>query len=189
LLHGKLYQYYWFGIGSRKTYYFRQAILGCLRAVDYLSQRPDWDRKHLIVQGSSQGGGLALATAGLDKRVTAVAADIPAFCDQNGGLYNRPRGWPKMVATEIPSRIDPKQLKIAQYYDGVNFARRITIPAIMETGLRDNLCPAMTCLSAYNVLRGPKQIVIEPLMDHNTFDRYKALLREFVLEQGGLQRK
>ena len=40
---------------------------------------PEWDRKHLVVYGSSQGGGSALILAGFNKHVTALAANVPAL--------------------------------------------------------------------------------------------------------------
>ena len=40
--------------------------------------------KNVIVQGGSQGGALAIVTAGLDKRVTACVANHPALSDMAG---------------------------------------------------------------------------------------------------------
>ena len=36
------------------------------RAVEYLSERPDWDGRTIVVTGGSQGGLQALVAAGLD---------------------------------------------------------------------------------------------------------------------------
>ena len=62
--------YLTYGIDNRDNYYMKKVYLACVRAVDYLTSLPDWDGKNVIVQGGSQGGALALVTAGLDKRVT-----------------------------------------------------------------------------------------------------------------------
>ena len=51
---------------------------------DFLTSQPDWDGKNVIVQGGSQGGALAIVTAGLDKRVTACVANHPALSDMAG---------------------------------------------------------------------------------------------------------
>ncbi len=188
LRKGKLRRYYLMGRTHRKTYYFYRVFLGCVRAVDYLASRPEWDRKHLIVNGSSQGGGLSLVTAGLDPRVTAVVANVPALCDHSGLAFGRPSGWPRLVPRGKDGKPDPNVLRVAAYYDAVNFARKITVPAVVGVGLIDSTCPATTVFSAYNVLRGPKQIDIAPLMGHSFSPSFRKLWARFVLEQAGLKK-
>ncbi len=69
------------GRESRETYYFRRVFLGCVRVVDYLTSREDWDGKTMIVTGSSQGGALSIVTAGRATRVTGAAPQVPPHCD------------------------------------------------------------------------------------------------------------
>ena len=61
-------------------------------ALDYIEQFTPWNGKELAVTGSSQGGFLSLATAALDKRITAYAPVHAAMCDHTASL--------KGVATE-----------------------------------------------------------------------------------------
>ena len=56
------------GLDNRDNYYMKRVYLACVRAIDLLTSLPEWDGKNVIVQGGSQGGALALITAGLDKR-------------------------------------------------------------------------------------------------------------------------
>ena len=68
------------GLDSRDNYYMKRVYLACVRSIDLLTSLPEWDGKNVIVQGGSQGGALALVTAGLDQRVTAcVANDVVNF--------------------------------------------------------------------------------------------------------------
>lgn len=185
---GKLRGYPAQGREDRTTYYFYRVFLGCVRAVDYLTSRPEWDRKHVIVQGSSQGGALSLVTAGLDERITGLAANVPAMCDHSGRAHGRPSGWPQLVPAGKDGKLDAKVLAVSGYYDAVNFARRTTVPSIVAVGLIDTTCPATTVFSAYNALRGPKQIDIAPLMGHSSCASYRALKGRWILEQAGLRK-
>ena len=58
LKEGELATYYRDGADSRDTYYFRHVILGCVRAIDLLTSRPEWEGENHVVTGSSQAGGL-----------------------------------------------------------------------------------------------------------------------------------
>ena len=53
---------------------------------------PEWDRKHMVIDGSSQGGGSALILSGLNKNITALAANVPALCDHGGVKTGRSSG-------------------------------------------------------------------------------------------------
>ena len=44
----------------------------------------------------------------------------------------------------------------ARYYDGVNFARRITVPGYFSFGYNDNVVPPTTAYGTYNVAGGDK---------------------------------
>ena len=60
-------------------------FLRLVRAIDFLTSRPEWDGSTVCVSGASQGGGQAIAAAGLDPRVTFIATGVPAICDHSGG--------------------------------------------------------------------------------------------------------
>lgn len=169
------------GRESRETSYFRRVFLGCVRAVDYLTSRDDWDRRSLVVTGSSQGGGLSLVTAGLDRRVTALAANVPALCDHLGYGAGHQPGWPHLVTEG-----DADQEEASGYFDAVNFARHVTCPAIVGVGFIDTVCPPTGIYAAYNVLGGPKRIVPTPLMGHSQSEEYAGLLQQWIPEQAGL---
>ena len=104
LARGGLSGYPTFGLDSRERYYYRRVYTGTLRANDFLTSLPQWDGRNLGVTGGSQGGALAIVTAGLDRRVTRLAAYYPALSDVTGYLHGRAGGWPHMFrATEGPN--------------------------------------------------------------------------------------
>jgi len=166
LSKGRLKDYRQAGRESREAVYFRGMFLRLVRALDFLTSRPEWDGKHLIVIGHSQGGGQALAAGGLDPRVTLIASGVPAICDHSGRAAGRINGWPKLVPMGEDGKPEPKSLEAGRYVDGVNFASRCKAQAIMSVGFIDTVCPPSSCYAAYNCLQGPKEIVNVPLMGH-----------------------
>jgi X-X-X-Leu-X-X-Gly heptad repeat protein len=182
---GPLKGYYLQGREDRDTYYFHRVFLGAVRSIDYLTSRAEWDRQHMIVNGSSQGGAMTLVTTGLDSRVTAGAANVPALNDHSGRDFGRPSGWPQLVPLDADGKLDPKILAVSRYYDAVNFARRIKVPMVFGVGLIDNTCHATTVFSAYNVVQSPKNIDIAPLMGHAVNPAYTKMANAFILKQSG----
>jgi len=162
---------YWaYGLDSRERYYYRRVYTGTLRANDFLTSLPQWDGRNLGVTGGSQGGALAIVTAGLDARVTRLAAYYPALSDVTGYLHGRAGGWPHMFrATEGPS-VHREEAKIvtSRYYDVVNFARRVKAPGLYSWGFNDETCPPTSMYAAYNVITAPKQLRLAYDTGHRT---------------------
>jgi cephalosporin-C deacetylase-like acetyl esterase len=169
------------GNDDRETSYFLPMFLSCRRAVDYLTQRPDWDQKHLLVQGGSQGGYQAIVTAGLHPAVTAFAANVPAGCDHTGKQAGRAPGWPNWASRTWQGKDEAKMLQTARYFDAMNFAARTKSPGLIGLGLVDPVCPPEGILATCNELAGPKQVVIMPLADHSgNHQAYYAKFGPFV---------
>lgn len=162
--------YAYINLDDKDNYYYKSVYLGCIRAIDYLCSLPEWDGKNVVVTGGSQGGALTMVAAGLDKRVTALAAFYPALCDMEGYLHGRAGGWPHLFK---PSRQDktstPKKIETASYYDVVNFAKRIKAPGFYSFGYNDNVCPPTSTFSAYNSVEAPKELVVTPISGHWRF--------------------
>ena len=94
---GSLKDYERRDFSSVEDYYFHNMYLRDIRAIDYAATLRCWDGKRIIVVGGSQGGGQALAVAGIDTRVTHVLAVNPALTDMGGALQGRRPGWPASV--------------------------------------------------------------------------------------------
>lgn len=156
---------------DRDTYYYKRVYLGCVRALDYLCGLPEFDGKNVVVTGGSQGGGLAIVTAGLDERVTALAAFYPALCDLTGYQHGRAGGWPHLLAKhEVADDVQAAQIRTMGYYDVVNFAKQLTAPGFYSWGYNDNTCPPTSVYAAVNAVQAPKTIVITPIAGHWRFE-------------------
>jgi cephalosporin-C deacetylase-like acetyl esterase len=159
------------GMADRQKSYFRPAILACVRALDYLASRPDYNGKDLAITGGSQGGGLAIIAAGLDPRVTLLAASVPALCDHAGLAHDRVSGWPQWLRRAHGEEAD-KVLATSAYFDAVNFARQFKGKTLMSVGFLDAACPPTTVYSAFNVLPEPKVMIASPRLGHSTDPKY-----------------
>jgi cephalosporin-C deacetylase-like acetyl esterase len=73
---GPLKNYWAIGNDDRETSYYLRMYLSCVRAVEYLKSRDDWDGRTLVVMGTSQGGQQALATAALCGESVALHDDL-----------------------------------------------------------------------------------------------------------------
>jgi len=164
---GELKDYRTRGRESRDTYYFQSVYFRVLRALDFLTSQPEWDGKTLIILGGSQGGGLSLAGAALDQRVTFIVSNVPGLTDPTGMVANRIAGWPKAIPKGADGKPDPKVLEAMRYYDGVHFAARIKIPVHMEVGFIDVVCPPTASYAAYNALGGKKEMITWPDRGHD----------------------
>lgn len=155
------------GLDDRDNYYMKKVYLACVRAIDYLTSLDEWDGKNVIVQGGSQGGALALITAGLDSRVTLCVANHPALSDMAGYKAGRADGYPHFFTKLNDYRTDTQEkLQTMAYYDVVNFARQINIPVYLTWGYNDNTCPPTTSYIVYNTLTCPKEALITPINEH-----------------------
>lgn len=164
--NGKENGYLTNGLDNRDNYYMKRVYLACIRCIDLLTSLPEWDGKNVIVQGGSQGGALAMVTAGLDKRVTTCVANHPALSDMAGYMAGRAGGYPHFFRTK---GMDSKEkLETMAYYDVVNFARLIKADTFMTWGFNDNTCPPTTSYAVFNTLNCPKEALITPINEHWT---------------------
>ncbi|MER7456667.1 acetylxylan esterase [Micromonospora sp. NPDC126480] len=143
------------GILDPRDYHYRRLITDAVRAVDAVRALPGVDPTRVVVAGNSQGGGLALAVAGLVDDLAAVLVSAPFLCDvQNAVALVDP--FPHGPYGEIGRYLavhreaEAAVRRTLSYVDGVTFARRATAPAHFGIGLRDTACPPRTGFAAYN---------------------------------------
>jgi cephalosporin-C deacetylase len=160
---GELKEYWVSGLESREDFYFRGMYLRLLRTIEFLTRQPEWDRKRILVIGESQGGGQALAAAGLDHRVSAVVATVPAMCDWGGTLVQRKGGWPQPF--ERPGDL-AKMKNVMPYFDTANLLKDSRATIVVEIGLVDNICPSTSVYAAINQSQGEKIIYPVPYREH-----------------------
>ena len=160
LNNGALRGYWEFGMDNRDKSYYKHVVLGCIRALDYIEQYTPWNGKECGVTGSSQGGFLTLATAGLDKRITFYAPVHAALCDHTNSMRGVACGWPHYFYGSQEKRTGNQKVETSRYYDGVNFARLITDKqkGWFSFGYNDDVVPPTTAWATYNTVTGPKEI-------------------------------
>ena len=163
LENGELRNYSAIGIENRNEYYFRGMYLRLMRTLDFLTSQPEWDGKRILVIGESQGGGQALAAAGLDHRVSAVVATVPAMCNFYPPFDNAIGGWPDPSGTQYNKE---KLLKTVPYFDNVNILKGSKATMVVEIGLIDVTCPSYDVYAALNQADGKKIILPVPFRGH-----------------------
>jgi cephalosporin-C deacetylase-like acetyl esterase len=168
------------GRESRETIYFLGMFLRLVRAIDFLTSQPEWDGRTVVVSGSSQGGFQAITAAGIDPRVTFIAAGVPAGCDHTGSLVGRIAGWPKFIPTGETA--PPNVVEAVRYFDCMNFAARVKVPAIFTVGYIDGTCPPTSVYAAYNAVKTPKKIHHDVDAGHTNTPAATAATRAAVLE-------
>ena len=180
LANGALSGYWNYGSDSRDQSYYKRVVVGCVRAVDYIEQFTQWDGRHLGVTGSSQGGFLSLATAALDSRVSCYGAVHAALCDHTASLKGVACGWPHYFYGTTPDNRSTSRIETSRYYDGVNFARRITCPGWFSFGYNDDVVPPTTAYATYNVVTAPKTLSVYQQTAHfwyqEQWDEWQAWL-------------
>jgi cephalosporin-C deacetylase len=147
--------------------YARYMVLAGLRALDYLTSRPDFNGS-LGVCGLSQGGGLSIMVAGLDSRVSALMVDNPAFCNHHAWQVGKPAGFPQYFKNASAQNLDMDAVgKAIKYYDAAYFLKRYRNPAMILTGYLDDVTPTESVFSAANQHRGQLTICHLLKMGHN----------------------
>ena len=164
LENGELKTYWLQGVTNRDEVYFRGMYLRLLRTIDFLTKQPEWDGKRILVIGESQGGGQALVAAGLDNRVSAVVAIVPAMCDWFGTLAGRMGGWPQPFESNSAKK---EMMKALPYFDAANILKDSKAIIYTEIGLIDMTCPSTSVYAAVNQAPGQKIICTVPYRPHH----------------------
>ncbi len=156
LKSGALRNYYFSDLDDKNNYYYKRVYLGCIRAIDFIYALDEFDGENVAVTGGSQGGALSIVTAGLDSRITCLAASYPALSDLTGYLNNRAGGWPAMFQVKEIQKSD--HIVTSKYYDIVNFARFINVPGWYTWGFNDYTCPPTSTFAAFNIITAEKEL-------------------------------
>ena len=185
----ELRNYWTQGADDRDKFYFVGMYVRLLRSIEFIAAQEQWDGKHLVTIGESQGGGQALAAAGLDRRVSAVVALVPAMCDFAGPVVKRLGGWPQPVGRDVESEHTKKVIDTVRYCDNVNLAKRSRAETLVFVGLIDTTCSPPGVYATYNSLPGQKRIVAYPHKPHNGLPREDAWIGEMSTVQQDFIRK
>ncbi|GID96609.1 acetylxylan esterase [Amorphoplanes digitatis] len=173
------------GILDPASYYYRRLYTDAVRAVDAARSLPQVDADRVAVLGGSQGGGLAIAVAGLRADLAAAVAFVPFLCD----FPRATRITDSYPYREIADYLKTHRESVERvhrtlgYFDGVNLARRAGAPALFSAALMDATCPPSTVYGAFHEYAGPRRMLLWEYNGHEgggILDEVRAL--EFLRE-------
>ncbi len=176
------------GVLDPETYYYRRLFSDAVRAIEVAAEHPAVDPERIAVSGTSQGGGVTIAAAGLSPIPKIAMPEVPFLC-----AYRRAT---ELVDTypynEISYFLRCQRDKVDQvfhtlsYFDGVNMAARASSKALFSVGLMDQVCPPSTVFAAYNHWAGTeKEIRIYRYMQHDSGSYQKIEQLKFVKSRWG----
>lgn len=156
------------GLRSQYEYYYRRVFADGVRAVAALRSIENVDAASVGVVGASQGGGIALAIAGLVSDLAFAVVQAPFLCELNRASdLSVEHPYALLREYAATRRLDAvAAFDTLRYFDGVNHAKRASAPALLSTGLVDGITPPATVLPAFSAYAGRKQIVLWPHNGH-----------------------
>ena len=156
------------GIEDPATYYYRRVLADAVLAVDAVLGFDQVDPARIAVAGGSQGGGIALAVAGLHPQVAAALPDVPFLChfERAVGLTDSDPYHEIVGYLAVHRDLVAQTFRTLSYFDGLSFAARSTAPSIFSVGLLDPICPPSTVFAAHNSYRGDSTIEIYDFNEH-----------------------
>lgn len=154
-------EYFTHNLESLEDYVYYGAIADGLQALEFLSTKGELNPEQIIVEGPSQGGGLAMILAALDDRVRLCAPDVPFLSDFES--YFAKDTWISKQVKNYISKHPELTYWRAQYnlsyFDAKNFVEDIDCPVLMSVGLEDLTCPPETALASFAQIQSPKTLV------------------------------
>ena len=156
------------GIEHQSSYYYRRVLTDAVRAVDVVREFEQVDANRVAVCGGSQGGGIALAVAGLHTGVMAALPDVPFLChfERAVGLTDADPYNEIVRYLAVHRELTEQTFRTLSYFDGLSFAARASAPAMFSVGLLDPICPPSTVFAARNNYAGVSTIEIYPFNEH-----------------------
>ncbi|WP_460797815.1 acetylxylan esterase [Microbacterium sp. GXF0217] len=140
------------GIEDPQTYYYRRLFTDAALAVDAARSHPAVDPSKVVVAGGSQGGGIAVAAAGLSDGLAGAMIDVPFLSHYRRALRITESNPYNELARYMQTRRGDEEdvFRVLSYFDGINFAARATAPALYSVGLYDAVCPPSTVFAQFN---------------------------------------
>ncbi|WP_037671925.1 acetylxylan esterase [Streptomyces griseus] len=140
------------GLLSPYDHHYRRLITDAVRAVAAVRALPGVDASRTAAVGNSQGGGLALAVAGLVPDLAAAVVTAPLLCGIRRALDLTDAGPYGEIAAylSVHRGAEHDAYRTLSYLEGVSFARRAHAPAHFGVGLRDTVCPPSGAYAAFN---------------------------------------
>jgi cephalosporin-C deacetylase len=173
------------GLERPDDFYYRRVFTDAVRLIETLRELPGFDP--VAVTGISQGGGIAIAVAGLVDGLRAAMPDVPFGSHWRHSVDHSdedPYAEVRRYLSVHSDRVDQVFGTLA-YFDAVNFASHATAPALFSVGLMDPVCLPTTVFAARNAWTGEARIEVYPFGDHGGggprhFPKQLAFLNEVI---------
>ncbi|MBB6112851.1 acetylxylan esterase [Mucilaginibacter lappiensis] len=181
-------------IQDKDKYIYRGVYMDCLRGLDFLYSHANLgiDTSKIFVEGGSQGGALAVVTAGLDKRVKVLTMQVPLYADIRDN-YSISASYKEQVVpfkmfrqykNQHPEFTWEQFYATFDYYDPQNFAPMVKCPVLMGIGLLDQFCPPRCSMALFNHLGSTnKEFVCVPNSTHEVDFNYFMFQNLWVREK------
>ncbi|AYG04113.1 acetylxylan esterase [Gryllotalpicola protaetiae] len=174
------------GILDPRDHYYRRVYTDAARLIDEVRTWDFVDPTRIAVTGGSQGGGIAIAAAGLSPDVWALMPDVAFLCAwEHGANVAMSDPFQELSRYLAAHRNDVETVwNTASYFDGVNFTTRITAPALFSVALMDQTVPPSTTFAAFNRLASEdKTIEVYAYNGHEGGQTYQWLKQAEFLAQ------
>ena len=170
-----LRRYILIGMDSPKTFYAYPTILGCMRLLEYVTNRPEIDKTKVLFKGASHGGKIGAYIAAFFP-LKAAFLGVPSSCEINAFLEGRYGSAAKEWT---------KYHKTTDYFDLVYFAPRIKCPVLVTVGYIDRSCPPTGVYSFYNAIpEGKKKLFAKIHHGHGGGPAgYNEMIWKFLTDQ------
>lgn len=160
--------WYAWGLPAWESYYLRFAYQDTLLGLRFARTLQCVDKERIALDGVSQGGGTALAMAGLNHDVCACMADVPSHCWWEKRINDR-TGSASGIAEYLRRFPDDCKtvLETMDYFDNLFFAESIRCPVLVSCGMKDPVCPPECVHAAVNRIPSDKQVIHYPFGEHD----------------------
>ncbi len=165
------------GILKKETYYYRRVFTDAVRAIEAARSHPSVDAKRVAVTGGSQGGGIAIAAAGLVGDVSLAMPDVP-FLQHFDHAVTGTDSYPYAEVRDFLKRHRNHEGAVwttLGYFDGRSFAARAKMPTLFSVALMDDICPPRTVFASFNRWAGPKEIQVWTYNHHEGGEGFQTI--------------
>jgi cephalosporin-C deacetylase len=177
------------GIASPDTYYYRRVFTDAVRALEAARSHPAIDADRVVITGASQGGGIAIAVAGLAPGLAGVMPDVPFLADFRRAADiagSEPYAELERYLACHRDEVDAV-FRTLSYFDVAVLGRRASAPALFSVAHMDQTCPPSTVYAAFNAYGGPRQIRDYQFNDHEGGQIFQKVEQLSWLSGLGLQ--